>query len=444
MTKKLEIIFMFLTIITFFIVLSVLVLAHELGHFMTARKFGVRAEEFGLGFPPRIFGWQVWRERGLKKIAESENIEMAVKATPLAGGSGIIEEIIVDEKKEVDEAFWVRKFRFIKGGREITQDEQKYGTVYSINWLPLGGFVKIKGENGEGENEPDSFVSRPIWQRAIMLSAGVIMNIVLAAVLISAGFMIGLPQALDGELSARAQVSDKKIQVVEVIKNTPAELAGLQIGDVIINIDNNNFSSYQELQNYVASNIGHKLTYKIKRGQDLSEAGIIPELMPETNRGGIGVAITETGIVSYPWYLAILEGVKTTVLLTWAIIVAFYELIKGLIFGAGVTADLSGPVGIATLTGQVARMGFVYLLQFTALLSINLAVINFFPFPALDGGRILFLIIEKIKRSPVKREVEGAIHNVGFALLMLLVLIVTFRDVAKFGDVFQNIWEKIF
>lgn len=411
---------------------------------MMARKFGVRAEEFGFGFPPRIFGLQVWREQRLKKIAKSENIELAVKTTPLSDGSEIIEETIVDEKKEIDEAFWVRKFRFIKGSREITPDEEKYGTVYSINWLPLGGFVKIKGENGEGETEPDSFASRPIWQRAFMLSAGVVMNIILAAVLIIAGFTIGLPQALDGQLDARAHVSDKKIQIVEVMKNIPAELAGLKIGDAIVSIDNNSFLNYQELQNYVAANIGNKLIYKLSRGRDLVEAEIVPELMKETGKGGIGIAISETGIVSYPWYLAILEGVKTTLFLTWAIIVAFYELLKGLILGQGVTADLSGPVGIATLTGQVARMGFVYLLQFTALLSINLAVINFFPFPALDGGRILFLIIEKIKRSPVKREVEGAIHNIGFALLMVLILVVTLRDVSRFGGFFKNIFNKLF
>ena len=122
---------------------------------------------------------------------------------------------------------------------------------------------------------------------------------------------------------------------------------------------------------------------------------------------------------------------------------AFYELIKGLIMGRGVAIDVAGPIGIAALTGQVAQMGLIYILQFTALLSINLAIINFFPFPALDGGRVLFLIIEKIKGSPVKRELEAAIHNIGFALLMLLVLVVTFRDVARFGDKFKMLWERI-
>ncbi|MDP2709075.1 MAG: RIP metalloprotease RseP [bacterium] len=387
---------MLLTIITFIIVLSILVFAHELGHFLTARRFGVRAEEFGFGFPPRAFG-----------LYKSVN------------GS----------------------WKPVWGGREVSDAAD---TIYSINWLPLGGFVKIKGENGDGENEPDSFASRPIWQRAVMLSAGVIMNVALAAVLISAGFMAGLPQALDGTLDSRARVSDQKIQVVQVVNNSPAELAGLMIGDTIVSIDGQKFSNFEELQSYVGANTGSPLAYKIERSGEIIDEKITPELLADTGRGGIGVGITETGIVSYPWHIAIIEGVKTTFFLLWAIIVAFYELIKGLIFGQGVTADLAGPVGIATLTGQVARLGFVYLLQFTALLSINLAVINFFPFPALDGGRVLFLIIEKIKGSPVKREVEGAIHNIGFALLMLLVLIVTFRDVSRFSGAFNNFIDKIF
>jgi regulator of sigma E protease len=387
---------MFLTIIIFIIVLSVLVFAHELGHFFTARRFGVRAEEFGFGLPPRLFG--------IYKNAAGQ---------------------------------WRRVF----GGREIKDCP---GTVYSLNWLPLGGFVKIKGENGESESELDSFASRPSWQRAIMLSAGVVMNIILAMALIMIGFMIGLPQSLDDGLAATARVRDRKIQIVQVIKDSPAQLAELKIGDTIVSIDGHSFANYEELQAYVNANIGQKLDYQIKRGQDLLNKQIAPALMKQTGKGGVGVALAETGIVSYPWYWAIWQGFKTTFILIWLIIVAFYELLKGLILGQGVSADLAGPVGIATITGQVARLGFVYLMQFTALLSINLAVINFFPFPALDGGRFLFLIIEKIKRAPVKREVENLIHNIGFILLMILVLVVTFRDVAKFGGAFKNIWERIF
>jgi len=387
---------MFLTIIIFLIVLSVLVLAHEWGHFITARKLGVKAEEFGLGFPPRAIGFY-----------------------------------------KNNQGRWQTVF----GGKEVTDCPK---TVYSLNWLPLGGFVKIKGENGEGQTEADSFASRPVWQRAVMLSAGVIMNVVLAMALIIAGFMVGLPQSLDGGLDARALVSDRKIQIVQIVKGSPAERADLKIGDAIISIDDQIFLNRQELQQYVNLKIGQELSYKIKREQELLDKKIMPSLMDETGKGGIGVAISETGIVRYPWYLAVSEGFKMTFKWTRDIVVAFYELIKGLILGQGVSAGLAGPVGIATITGQVARMGFVYLMQFTALLSINLAVINFFPFPALDGGRFLFLMIEKIKRAPVRREIENAIHNIGFILLMILVLVVTFRDVAKFGGVFKNFWEKVF
>ena len=229
-----------------------------------------------------------------------------------------------------------------------------------------------------------------------------------------------------------------------MISGSPAELAGLTIGDAIAGIDGRSFLNYQELQNYVNAHTGKALDYKIERAGGTIEKKITPEIMADSGRGGIGVGLTETALVSYPWYLAVWEGVKTTVLLVWAIIAAFYTLIKNLLLGQGVAADLAGPVGIATLTGQVARLGFVYLLQFTALLSINLAVINFLPFPALDGGRFLFLIIERIKGAPVKREVEGVIHNIGFALLMILVLLVTFRDVSRFSGAFKNLIDKIF
>src|SRR3990167_5757370 len=179
---------MLLTIIVFIIVLSILVFAHELGHFLTARRFGVRAEEFGWGFPPRAFG-----------IYKNHH----------------------------------GKWKSVWGGGEINDCPD---TVYSINWLPLGGFVKIKGENGPSassglaeDEEADSFAGKPIWQRAIMLSAGGAMNIFLAMALIMIGFLVGLPQSLDNSLDARAQISDRKIQIVQVTKNTPAEAAGLKI-----------------------------------------------------------------------------------------------------------------------------------------------------------------------------------------------------------------------
>lgn len=381
-----------LTLITFIIVLSLLVFVHEVGHFVVARRMGVKAEEFGFGFPPRLFG--------------------IYKNT--AG-----------------------KWKFVFGSKEV-QDASD--TIYSANWIPLGGFVKIKGENGENEDQ-DSFANKKIWQRASILSAGVTMNVLLAAVLISIGFMIGLPQALDG-INKRAEVSNKKIQIIQVLPDSPAASAGLKFGDTIKSINNNEFSSYSDLQNFVDENTGKELEYKIVRGLEELSLQIIPEVLDETGKGGVGIAVTETGIVKYPWYIAVWEGIKTTVILTWLILVAFYELLKGLILGNGVSADIAGPVGIATMTGEAARMGLVYIIQFTALLSINLAIVNFLPIPALDGGRIIFLIVEKIKGRPVRKEVEAIMHNLGFILLMVLIVLVTFRDIMKIEAV-KLLWERI-
>lgn len=369
-----------LTLIIFLVVLSLLVFVHELGHFFTARKFGIKAEEFGFGFPPRA--WGIY--------------------------------------KNVD-----GKWKQIFGNRKIDDCPT---TVYSINWFPLGGFVKIKGEDGENI-EPDSFGAKKIWQRAVVLSAGVSMNILLAVVLISISLMIGTPQSLDS-VDKGAKIGVQQIQIVQVLDKTPAQKAGLVEGDIVLSINDNKFSDIQSIINFVDKNKDKPLTYLIKRGAKTINFSIKPELQKETGKAGIGVALDENYLVRYPWYQAIWEGIKRTVLLTWVIILAFFGLIKNLVTGHGLGgAAVAGPIGIAKMTGQVARIGFAYLLNFTALLSINLAVINFLPIPALDGGRVFFLIIEKIKGRPMKQELEAVLNNIFFILLIILMLVVTGREV---------------
>jgi len=365
---------MFFTIIIFILVLSVLVFAHELGHFWTARRLGVKAEEFGLGFPPRIAGWQ----------------------------------------------FKAGRVYFIRGRRQLSEAESERGTVYSLNWIPIGGFVKIKGENGEGANDQDSFAAKKIWKRALILSAGVIMNIFLAFVLFSACFMIGAPEASNNQ---------GQIQIEEVVEKSPAAAAGLKAGDIISQIDQKSFSKISEVQDFINQKKDQNLDVEIKRGREILQFDIKPEV--KDGRGLIGVGLGQIDIVRYPWYQALWEGFKYTFSVLWLIIVAFIELLKNLVTGHSVGNAVGGPVQIARMTGDVARIGLVYLLNFTALLSLNLAVINFFPFPALDGGRVLFLIIEKIKGRPVKREFETALHNLGFILLMMLVVWVTIKDILR-------------
>lgn len=381
---------MFTTLLLFIIILGLLVFVHELGHFLVARKLGVKAEEFGFGFPPRAIG--IYRE--------GNKWRWVFKKTPRADS-----------------------------------------TIYSLNWIPLGGFVKIKGEDGSDKTDADSFAGKAVWKRIAIVAAGVSMNLVLAAAILSVGFGVGIPQALDGAMPG-AKIKNRGMQIVSVAKKSPADAAGLRAGDEILSVDGKKMD-FKELQAYVTGLVGEDVVYSIKSSGVVAEKKIKPVILPETGKGGIGIGLVETGIVSYPWHLAIWRGVAETGYLIKEILTAFYTLLRDLIFGKSVAVDLSGPVGIAVLTGRVARLGFAYILQFAAVLSVNLAIVNILPVPALDGGRLLFLAIEKIRRRPVSQKLESVIHNIGFALLMLLVAVITYRDFVKFGDKFQNLWENI-
>lgn len=425
---------MLLTIVVFVIVLSVLVFVHEMGHFWVAKKLGVKVEEFGFGLPPRAAGILRFRTGQKEVDTHQEKLELAEDKE----GKEVIEEEIIDteaiEPIKRWKFFWGEKVPEPAG---MIPDD----TVYSINWLPLGGFCKIKGENGEGESDSDSFVAKAIWKRIAIISAGVVMNIFLAMALFAIGYMIGLPQSVDDSASQK-YISNEKIQIVQVLPGTPAAAAGLQAGDTVISIDGNILKSDADLQNYVNARAGQVLDYKILRDDKTLDVKITPA--DKGGKGEVGIAIVNTGLVRYPWYLAIWKGITTAIILLGVIIMAFYELLKNLILGHGVSAQISGPVGIATMTGQYARMGFVYLLQFVGILSLNLAVVNFLPLPALDGGRIIFLLIEKIKGTPVKREVEATIHNIGFIALIILILLITVKDVSQYTAPLVNAWKKIF
>ncbi|MBT4722766.1 RIP metalloprotease RseP [Candidatus Falkowbacteria bacterium] len=382
---------MLITIIAFILILSVLVFAHELGHFWTAKKFGAKAEEFGFGFPPRLFGWK---------------------------------------KKD-------GKRRFFWGNGE----EESEDTIWSLNWIPIGGFVKIKGEDGESKADPESFASKKPWQRGIILSAGVAMNVLLCIVCLIIAFMLGAPQIIENDDQI---VKDPKIQVMSVLDNSPADSAGVTMGDVIVSIDGQFFNNTSEVQAYMAEKGDQEVVVAIERLGEQLEYKITAELISETGNAGLGVGLVKTGIVSYPWYKSIWLGLKGTWNMFSQIIVAFATIIKNAFTGEEVGADIAGPVGIAVITGRVARMGISYILQFTALLSMNLAIINFLPLPALDGGRVLFLIIEKIRGRAVNQKVEQIVHTIGFVLLMLLIVVVTGKDIWQFRESFINLWHGVF
>ncbi|MFH1188070.1 MAG: site-2 protease family protein [bacterium] len=419
-----------LYILVFILILGLLIFVHELGHFVCARKFGVRAEEFGFGFPPRILGWQ-----------RNKNGKL--------------------------EFFWRHKAPLEEKVKDPENDDKniyinKGGTIYSLNLIPIGGFVKIKGEMGESPDEKDSFANQKAGKRSMILAAGVTMNILLAVVLLTFGLTIGLPQVIDETTPPSAIISQEKISISLVQKSSPAEEAGLKSGDVILNVDGNKFTSIEKIQKYIGSkkdgevevavdrlSVGDKLgvledkeerelinqesgalTKKIKV---LSLADIFPdEGYDDSAGGGIGIAMMKTGFVSFPWYEALWRGPILTGNWFKEIVLAFYYLFKNLIINHKASMDVAGPVGIAVLAKEVTKLGFVYVLQFTALLSINLALINILPIPALDGGRLLFILIEKIRRKPINQKLESAMHNIVFILLIVLMVLITYRDIVRF------------
>lgn len=363
---------MFLTIIVFIVILGLLVFVHEFGHFIVAKLCKVGVEEFGFGFPPRIFGWK------------------------------------------------------------------KGETTYSLNWIPIGGFVKIKGivgadqDNAADDKADDSFMTKPIWQRFSILFAGVFMNFILCGLLFSVGYIIGLPSLIEN-VPASAHVQNMHIAITEILPDTPAAAADLQAGDIINQINGQQVNTITDLKkNINQQTADSNVKLKIERNDQLIDKDVKIVKIANNNELGIGVYLTETGTVSFPWYEAIYRGFKQTILLIGMIFAALWNIIYSLITSGKTAADFSGPIGIAVLTDEMTKMGFIYVLQFTALLSINLAIFNLLPLPALDGGRLLFLIIEKLRGKPTNQKIEAIIHNIGFALLILLVILVTFRDISKY------------
>jgi len=358
------------TVFLFIAILAILILVHESGHFIMAKRARAKVEEFGIGFPPRVFG--------------------------------------------------------IKKGE----------TVYSINFLPIGGFVKIFGEDGEEKKDQRSFSSKPIATRALIIGAGVMMNILLAIIILSIGHTIGLPQVIDGE-GAGAQIKNVVVRIADTAKNSPAEAAGIKVGDIIYAIssdaaDITDTTDITDIQNFTQQHLGQKIIISVRRGDEIIQKDIIPRVNYPSGEGPLGIAMIKIGQVSYPFYIAPLKGVESTFAITLDTLRAFGKIFADWFLTGKLTEDLAGPIGIAVITGEVQKMGFIFLLQFIALISINLAIINVLPIPALDGGRLLFLAIEKIKGSPVKQKYEKMAHTIGFAVLIFLMILVTFRDIGKF------------
>ena len=353
------------TLILVIISVSVLILVHEWGHFYSARKLGVKFEEFGFGFPPRIFG--------------------------------------------------VRRAK----------------TLYSLNLFPIGGFVRIFGENDSDASDPESFASKKIWQRAVILLSGVFFNIFLAYLIFSFLIIIGMPADAD-DPSWNGLVRDAKITATEIIGNSAAEKAGLKPGDVILSLTGESGleerpSSVLDVQEFTLQHAGQKIKMEIERkNQNL----ILDAVLAEKSDGGVylGAATAMIGKVRAPWYLAPFVALGMTADAIFKTIYGFIFIFKLLFSGNSVAGFISGPVGIFSVVAGSVDFGWAFLATLVAVISINLAVINLIPFPALDGGRLLFLAIEALRGRPVSRKAGSLAHAVGFAILIMLMAAVTYLD----------------
>lgn len=321
---------------------------------------------------------------------------------------------------------------------------RKGSTLYSLNWIPLGGFVKLKGEGGEEAEQKDSFANLPAGKRVIILVNGVLMNIVLAMLLLGIGYGVGSPTVIGADIPPGGNVRDQKIQVVSIADNSPASAVGFEEADVIVSVNDQSVTSVTQIQNIHEESPGAEELVVLRRGDEEIERRITPAVLDESSGAPVwGVSLVESGIVSYPWYQAVYLGVKQAILIFWEIIKGFALMISNLVVHRQVSADVAGPVGIAVLTGQVANLGFIYLLQFMALLSLNLALVNILPFPALDGGRAFFVLIEKLRGKAMQAKTEALIHNVGFGVLLVFIAIVTVRDVGKFGGGITKFFQDL-
>jgi regulator of sigma E protease len=291
-------------------------------------------------------------------------------------------------------------------------------TTYSLNAIPLGGFTKMLGE--EDPTLPGSLASKSIPIRFLVLSAGSLMNILLPILLLSISFMIPHDMVLE------------KVQVKEVASGSPAQIAGIEPGDTILAINDHTIRNRGDVGYFIQLNLGSEINIRLQRGElGQQEVSLKPRWNPPKGQGATGIAIigVDSTIIreSYP----IWKAVPSSIIHCWQILVLFRNEVVGW-FISETPPQLTGPIGIAELTGEMAKAGLSPLLEFAALISINLAIINLLPFPGLDGGRLIFVTLEWVRRGKrISPKREGLVHLIGFVLLLLLIMVISYYDIAN-------------
>jgi len=341
------------TIIAFVAIFSVVVFVHELGHFLVAKLAGVRVEEFGFGYPPRLV-------------------------------------------------------RIAKRG----------DTEYTINWIPIGGFVRVTGE--QDPSDPRSLARKSAWLRGAFLLAGPVMNVVLAVLLFAVSFGAGVYMPVQGEGAG----------VYEVAPGSPAATAGLQTGDTILAVDGQAVHTVSDLQRLVSARLDRQVALTVSRnGKTLPDpVRLVPRSVHPENEGAMGIATGDPLVrVSYPAGQALGLGLQRAIWTVLSLIGGLIAMVRGQI-----PADLTGPIGIAQMTAQIAKSGWVQLVEWTAFLSVNLFIINLLPIPALDGGRLVFVGLEIVRGGKrVDPQKEGLVHFLGIVLLLTVFLVISYFDVVR-------------
>lgn len=403
-------------------VFGLCILIHELGHFLTAKWAGIRVEEFGLGLPPRLVGFRK-RERGGWEVIWGPRTPEDMYANEARYSAEEAADSIAVNFGDTN------GYGSEPGGFSPVRPEQHH-TIYSFNWLPLGGFVRMPGENGEttdteGHYDPGSFAAKTAGKRIIVLVAGVTMNILLAMVLFMFAYGVGQPVA--------------SAQVGQVANGSPAQAAGLKPGDTLISLNGQPVHTFDDVVNatnsIVSQHAGAKTVPIVVIARHKGQQGTFTTTVyanpnPAPGKGKMGISSSsDVTLVRYPFWQAPIKGIEETYTVTTQFISTIGQMIAGQI-----QPQVMGPVGIVRFTGAVAQsvpsQGWWPILSLTAILNINLAIVNILPFPALDGGRVFLILIELLRGGKrLRPEVEGIINLAGMAILLTLMVIITVSDV---------------
>ena len=362
-------------VVIFILVIIALILVHEFGHFVAAKLSGMRVDEFGLGYPPRALT--------IAKVGE---------------------------------------------------------TRYTLNWIPFGGFVKIYGEDSDllsaGVSEPRAFTSKNRLAQAFVLIAGIAMNLLFAYLLITGALIIGTPRALaPSEIAGARQV---QLAVASLVPDSPAARAGVMPGDSIISATDArgqwSGADPETFTQFIAASGGNAVTLDIEHNGVDKKSVITPAtgvVLGDLSRYALGIAVATIGIVPVSFGSALVQGASLTWQFTQATALGLWHFFFGVFTLSADLSQVAGPIGIAGVVGGAAANGLGNLLSLMAIISINLALINLIPIPALDGGRLLFVLIEGIMRRPIKVQVARTVNSIGFAFLILLMVVVSAHDIYK-------------